>query len=274
MQEIADSYRKEGKTIACVPTMGYLHEGHLSLIEYADANSDIVVTTLFVNPLQFAPGEDFEKYPRDIDSDFNKAEKSGSDYLFMPNTKDMYSPAFQTNVQVTGITTKFEGEFRPGHFDGVATVVNKLFNAVKPHFAVFGRKDYQQTLLIKQMTADLNMDIDIVVRPTIREEDGLAKSSRNVYLSDEEREKATILYKALKATEQLMLSGERERSVINRKLNDVLMSISGIVIDYAAAAVANNLDEPEFFADGDGIVLLIALHLGKTRLIDNLIVKL
>jgi pantoate--beta-alanine ligase len=274
MQEIADSYRSQKKSIACVPTMGFLHEGHLSLIDYARSNSDIVVTTLFVNPLQFAPDEDFEKYPRDTESDFEKAKQSGSDFIFMPVAAEMYSDSFQTNIQISKITRKFEGEFRPGHFDGVATVVNKLFNAVKPHIAVFGRKDYQQTLLIKQMVNDLNMDIDIVVRPTVREEDGLAKSSRNVYLNEKNRANATILYKALKTAEKLLLNGERERSVINGELKNVLMTVPDIKIDYAVAAVANNLDEPDFFADGDEIVLLIALHLDKTRLIDNLLVKI
>jgi pantoate--beta-alanine ligase len=254
--------------------MGFLHDGHLSLIKYANENSDLVVTTLFINPLQFGPNEDFVKYPRDVESDSRKAEENGADILFIPQINDMYSDSFQTNIQVKEITSKFEGVFRPGHFDGVATVVNKLFNAVKPHLAIFGRKDYQQTLLIKRMVNDLNMNIDIIVRPTVREKDGLAKSSRNVYLNDKNRAKATILYKALKETEQLILNGERERLTINRRLNKILNTIPDIRIDYAVAALAENLDEPKYFDEWMEIVLLIAVHLGNTRLIDNLIVKL
>ena len=273
MQELSDSYRNQGKTVSCVPTMGYLHDGHLSLIRYAKAHSDVVVTTLFVNPLQFAPDEDYEKYPRDHASDLRKAEESGCSYVFMPSVDEMYSDSFQTTIHLSRITEKFEGAFRPSHFDGVATVVNKLFNAVKPHFAVFGQKDYQQTLLIRQMVKDLNMDIDIVVRPTVRENDGLAKSSRNVYLSPDLRVKATILHQALLQAEKLIETGERNRMAINNKLKDVLNTVEELKIDYAAAALADNLDEPDVFADNDDIVLLIAARLGNTRLIDNLLVK-
>lgn len=274
MQSIADKKRQKGKIISCVPTMGYLHEGHLSLIEYANANSDIVVATLFVNPLQFAPGEDYEKYPRDHEQDMQKAEEAGCIYLFMPTSDEMYSDSFQTTIHLSKITGKFEGKFRPTHFDGVSTVVNKLFNAVKPHFAVFGQKDFQQTILIKQMVKDLNLDIDIVVRPTVREKDGLAKSSRNIYLSPDFREKATILFKALTEAKEKINNGERERLKINNKMIDVLNTVKELEIDYAASALSKNLEEPDIFKKNDEVVLLIAARLGNTRLIDNLTVKI
>lgn len=274
MQAISEKLRVENKIIACVPTMGYLHEGHLSLISKARETADIVVTTLFVNPTQFGPNDDYEKYPRNVEADTKNAEKAGCDYLFVPNVDEMYSKNFQTTIHLSEITRKFEGKFRPGHFDGVVTVVAKLFNAVKPHFAVFGRKDYQQTLVIKQMVKDLNIDVDIIVVNTVREKDGLAKSSRNVYLDADSREKATILFRTLKSAERMLLNGERKRLLINKEMENILNSIEDLKIDYAAAALSDNLAEPDEFSDNDEIVLLIAAKLGNTRLIDNLIVKI
>jgi pantoate--beta-alanine ligase len=274
MRELADIARCSNKTIACVPTMGYLHEGHLSLIRYAAEVADFVVTTIFVNPMQFGPDEDYDRYPRDTENDLRKACDNGSEYIFLPETKEMYPENFGTKVVVEGISDKFEGVFRPGHFDGVATVVLKMFNVIKPHIAVFGQKDYQQTLLIKRMVKDLNIDTDIVVRPTVREEDGLAMSSRNTYLAPEFRAKATILYKALMSAKELIEKGERSRIAINNELANILQSEPGVKIDYASAAIADNLEEPEHFKDGDEVVLLVAVNLQKVRLIDNLIVKL
>ncbi len=274
MQAISDKLRAENKIIACVPTMGYLHEGHLSLISKAREKADIVVTTLFVNPTQFGPNDDYEKYPRNVEADSMKAEKAGCDYLFVPNVDEMYPKGFQTTIHLSEITQKYEGEFRPGHFDGVATVVAKLFNAVKPHFAVFGSKDYQQTLVIKQMVKDLNIDVDILVANTVREKDGLAKSSRNIYLDKEAREKATILFRALKSAERMLLNGERKRLLINKEMEKILNSVDDLKIDYAVAALSDNFEEPDEFSDNDEIILLIAAKLHDTRLIDNLIVKI
>ncbi len=274
MQEIADTLRCSNKTIACVPTMGYLHEGHLSLIRYASEISDLVVVTIFVNPMQFGPDEDFERYPRDAEKDSIKACDSGATYIFLPDASEMYPEGFATKVKVGGIADKFEGVYRPGHFEGVATVVLKLFSAVKPHKAVFGQKDYQQTLVIKRMVDDLNLDVEVIVKPTVREEDGLAMSSRNTYLSDEYRRKATILYKALVAAENLLNKGERNREVINNVLVNTLKQVPEIKIDYAAVASAVDLSEPDEFKTRDEVVLLIAARLDDVRLIDNLLVKL
>jgi pantoate--beta-alanine ligase len=273
MQGLADTARCSNKTIACVPTMGFLHEGHLSLIRYAAEIADFVVTTIFVNPMQFGPNEDFECYPRDTESDLRKACDSGSECIFLPDTKEMYSDDFNTKIVVSGITDKYEGDFRPGHFDGVATVVLKLFNAVKPHIAVFGQKDYQQTLLVKRLVSDLNLDIDIKIRPTVRESDGLAMSSRNIYLAPEYRQKATIIYKALMSAKQLMEKGEGNREAINSVLRNTLQKEPAIKIDYASAVLAADLAEPEYFNDGDEVVLLIAANLQNVRLIDNSIIQ-
>jgi len=274
IQQLSDTLKNEGKKIVCVPTMGFLHDGHLALIRKAKELGDTVITTLFVNPMQFGPKEDFTKYPRGLQRDYELSKNAGTDYLFVPEAKEIYPDSFNTTILVRGITKKFEGVSRPGHFDGVATVVLKLFNAVKPHIAVFGQKDYQQTLLIKKLIADLNLDIDIYLVPTIRESDGLALSSRNIYLNDEERKTATVIYKALNKAKTAILDGERKRTVINGIMFDMLNNVNQITIDYCVAALADSLDEPDVFPDNAGIVLLIALKLGTTRLIDNLIVNL
>ena len=273
MQDISDRIRSENLTIACVPTMGYLHKGHLELIKTAQKSSDVVVTTLFVNPLQFGANEDLDKYPRDFDRDFTLAENNGSEYLFYPEDTEMYTKGFQTSIVMKDVTGKFEGISRPGHFDGVATVVAKLFNAVKPNIAIFGQKDYQQTILVKQLVADLNFDIEIIVVPTIREQDGLAMSSRNVYLSKEEREIAPVLYQSLTETRDYIFEGNRNRKLINDKLNELIELPKIFDIDYAVSASAETLDEPDIFPYEEDVVLLVAAKLGKTRLIDNIIVK-
>jgi pantoate--beta-alanine ligase len=274
MQEISESIRYSGKKIAVVPTMGYLHTGHLSLIRKAKEIADIVITTLFVNPTQFGPNEDYDKYPRDFNRDFELTKNNGSDYLFYPDTKEMYPINFSTSIDISKITEKFEGAFRPGHFKGVATVVAKLFNITKPHYAIFGQKDYQQTLVIKRLVEDLNFDIEIIIAPTIRDYDGLALSSRNTYLSTSEREKAGILFKAIETVKSKIAKGQRERLILNSHLHKTLRQIPEIKIDYASCAIANTLDEPEFFLPGDEVVILIACYLGKTRLIDNSIIKI
>lgn len=273
MQKLSRFHRAEGKKIAVIPTMGFLHEGHLSLIYEAKKYADIIITTIFVNPKQFGPNEDFEKYPRDIEKDKILAEQADSDYLFLPEANEVYPDLYSTNISVSGITAKFEGASRPGHFDGVSTVVAKLFNATLPDYALFGRKDYQQTLLIKRMTSDLNFPIEIIVVDTKREVDGLAMSSRNKYLSTQQREKASLIYLALKKAKEAIEKGELNRIKINEILEDTINSEEAFVIDYACAAVSSTLAEPDTFMIGEEIVLLAAAYLGPTRLIDNMVVK-
>lgn len=273
MQQYADARRCAGHRIAVVPTMGYFHQGHLSLIRRARELADVVITTLFVNPTQFGPGEDYERYPRDLDRDRHLAEEAGSDVLFAPTVEEMYPGGYTTTVTVHGVSEKFEGAFRPGHFQGVATIVTKLFLATKPHVAVFGQKDWQQTLVVRQLVRDLNFDVDIVVAPTVREPDGLAMSSRNVYLSPQERQQATVLYRALQHARSLLEGGERRRQVLVAALEHVLRSVPELQIDYAAAADALTLDEPDQFLPGQTVVLLVAARLGSTRLIDNELVQ-
>lgn len=274
MQAISDKLRAEGKKIACVPTMGYLHEGHLSLVKRAKELADVVILTLFVNPTQFAPNEDFNRYPRDFAMDSANCEKAGVDYILHPEVQEMYPGAYNTEINIKEISKKFEGTFRPIHFNGVATVVAKLFMATKPHYAVFGQKDYQQTLVVKQLVRDLLIDVSIVVAPTIREADGLAKSSRNIYLSETDRKIAPTIYKALETAVEEIHKGEKRRKVINAIMHNVLRSATAFHIDYALSADADTLDEPDEFIPGQRIVLLIAAYLGKTRLIDNYVVSL
>lgn len=274
MQMLSRRLHEKGVVIGCVPTMGYLHEGHLNLVRKAKELSDFVVVTLFVNPKQFGPNEDFERYPRDFDRDCKLAEDAGCNVIFAPEIIEMYPIGFSTSISIHNVTEKFEGERRPGHFDGVALVVAKLFNAICPDIAVFGQKDYQQTLVIKQLVRDLNFNIKIVIAPTVRESDGLAMSSRNTYLTPELRAKANVLFNALEDAIKAIQEGCRERKVINAILHKRLRSIPEIKIDYACAALAENLDEPDVFLAGDHVVLLIACYLGTTRLIDNALVTI
>ncbi|MES2766516.1 MAG: pantoate--beta-alanine ligase [Bacteroidota bacterium] len=274
LQQIVDDKRISKKRIALVPTMGFLHDGHASLIREARAENDIVITSIFVNPTQFAPNEDFAKYPRSIEHDTKVAEEAGCDILFTPIVEEIYPDGFNTSVKVGGVTEKFDGVFRPTHFEGVATVVLKLFNAAKPHRAYFGQKDFQQTLVIKKLVRVLNWDIEIVIVPTKREASGLAMSSRNVYLSEENKTHALKLFKALKNAEEMLLKGETRRLKINSAMESVLKEIPDVKIDYAAAASSDDFDEPEIFKSGDEIILLIAARVGTTRLIDNLLVKI
>lgn len=273
MQKESEELRRRGAIIALVPTMGYFHEGHLSLMRYAKKNADKVITSLYVNPTQFAPNEDFSKYPRDFERDYKLAKDNGTDYLFFPNNEEIYPVGFNTYINIKGITEKFEGKTRPTHFNGVATVVAKLFNITKPHLSVFGQKDYQQTLVIKQLVRDLNFDIKIIVLPTYREHDGLAMSSRNVYLSADLRAKANIIFKTLSKAKDLILSGEKNSEKIEEFMKAHLNSVPEIKIDYASAVCAENLVQKLNFESGDEIALLIAAYLGSTRLIDNMLVK-
>ncbi len=274
MQKVADELRKEGKIIGVVPTMGYLHEGHLSLIRIAKEKSDVVITTIFVNPLQFAPHEDYDKYPRDFERDVGLAQSAGCDIIFHPSVEEMYPENFLTYVEVEKLTKVLEGEFRPTHFRGVTTVVAKLFNITKPHIAVFGQKDAQQALIIKQMVRDLNFDIEIIVAPIVRESDGLAMSSRNVYLSESERKDATVLYQSLKLAEKLIEEGERKPDVVISKMEELIKSKPTAKIDYIEIVDPNTLEKVEKLEEGKEYLIALAVRIGSTRLIDNTLVKI
>src|SRR5512143_1283273 len=271
MQAAAESFRREGRRIGFVPTMGFLHDGHLSLLRQARQENGVLVASIFVNPTQFGPSEDLARYPRDAEGDQKKSESAAVDILFMPAAAEMYPEKPQVFVTVEGISDILEGEIRPGHFRGVATVVAKLFNIVKPHLAYFGQKDYQQCVVIRRMVAGLNLDVEVKVLPTVREKDGLAMSSRNSYLKPEERRTATILYKALIAARDLQAAGALEPEKLRNKMRAVVRTEPGVTIDYAEVADAETL-QPLETAKGR-IVLLIAARLGSTRLIDNFVIE-
>jgi pantoate--beta-alanine ligase len=267
MQLWANEQRRAGRTVALVPTMGFFHQGHLNLMEFGRSRADRLVVSLFVNPLQFGAGEDFERYPRNEEGDRNLARGAGVDVLFCPAADDLYPPHFQTQVTVEKISRGLCGASRPGHFRGVATVVCKLLNLVKPHWAIFGLKDYQQYLVIRQMVRDLNMDLEVVGRPTVREADGLALSSRNVYLSPEERQSALSLSAALQEARERSRAGEQRAAVL---LEDVVRRISaqpGTRLDYARIVNPETLEDTDLV--GYRAVLILAVWVGRTRLIDN-----
>ncbi len=269
MQSLADSLRREGKTIGFVPTMGFLHAGHVSLMRRALQECDAVVASIFVNPIQFGPNEDFDRYPRDEAGDRAACEAAGVDLLFMPTAAGMYPEKPSVFISVEGLSDILEGAIRPGHFRGVATVVAKLFNIVKPQKAFFGQKDYQQCAVIKRMVKDLNMDVDVVVLPTVREPDGLAMSSRNSYLSPDERLKAAVIYRTLSAAEQLAKTGVRQPEALKSKIQAVVREEKGVELDYLEIVDPESLARLE--SAQDRMVLLIAVRIGRTRLIDNLV---
>ena len=273
MHLTADTLRREGKRIAVVPTMGALHAGHLSLIRLARKHADVVVATIFVNPLQFGPGEDFERYPRPLPKDVMAAADSGAEYVFAPSVGEMYPAGFQTSVQVERLTAVLEGAVRPGHFRGVTTIVAKLFNAVKPHVAVFGQKDAQQLAVIKRMTADLGFHVDIVVGATVREPDGLAMSSRNVYLTEAQRKEAPVLYQALSLARDRIQQGEYRRATLVEEMRAVISGRSSATIDYLSVADAGTLEEVEQITPGKDVLISLAARFGTTRLIDNIPVR-
>jgi pantoate--beta-alanine ligase len=271
MQTWAERERRSGKTIAFVPTMGFFHQGHVSLMDYGRSRADRLVVSLFVNPLQFGAGEDFERYPRDEDRDRMLAEAAGSDVLFLPSREELYPDRFQTYVDVEQVARGLCGASRPGHFRGVATVVCKLFHLVKPHWAVFGLKDYQQVVVIRQMVRDLDLDVEVVPRPIVREADGLAMSSRNVYLSPEERRAARSLSASLEKVRQALGSGERISATL---ISTAARSISAhpkTRIDYIRIVDPDTLEELEIIANR--AVLLLAVWVGRTRLIDNCLLE-
>lgn len=271
MQSLADSLRKESRTIGFVPTMGFLHEGHVSLMRRARHECDVVVVSIFVNPTQFGPGEDLDRYPRDDEGDRRKCASAGVDILFMPTAAGMYPEKPSVFVTVEGISDVLEGAVRPEHFRGVSTVVAKLFNIVKPHKAFFGRKDYQQCAVIRRMVKGLDMDVAVVVLPTMREPDGLAMSSRNSYLSADERRKAAVIHRALSAAEQLARTGTNAPEMLKSRIQTVLQQEKGIEIDYIEVVDHETL--VPLSSEKDVMVLLVAVRLGRTRLIDNLVIQ-
>lgn len=271
MQETSNTNILKGRKIGFVPTMGALHEGHLSLVRRSKQENDITVVSIFVNPIQFGPNEDFNRYPRDFDGDFNKLQSEGVDILFYPDIASIYPEGYSTYVEVKGLSDKLCGAFRPGHFKGVATIVTKLFNIVKPKRAYFGQKDYQQSVIIRRMVKDLNLDVEIIVCPTVREEDGLAMSSRNSYLSGKEREAATIIYKTLTKASELVQSGIIDGVRIkNFMMEEIKKEPAVSSIDYVGVYDPETLDEIDIIK-GE-VVLAAAIFIGKTRLIDNIIV--
>ncbi len=267
VRQIVKSWRKEGLSIGFVPTMGYLHEGHKSLIKQAVLENDRVVVSIFVNPMQFGPSEDLESYPRDLEHDAALCEKTGAHLIFNPEAQEMYMPDFSSFVDMNGLTQGLCGKSRPVHFRGVCTVVNKLFNIVGADRAYFGEKDAQQLAVIRRMVRDLNMDIEIVGCPIIREEDGLAKSSRNTYLSTLERKAALILSKSLTIGKSLLESGERDAKTIISSITDNINTEPLARIDYVDVVDALSLEKVDKIECS--VLVAIAVYVGKTRLIDN-----
>jgi pantoate--beta-alanine ligase len=273
MQKTAEDYRLKGKKIGVVPTMGFLHDGHLSLLKTARKKCDVLILTIFVNPTQFAPNEDYNKYPRDINRDIKVAKDAGVNIIFSPEPKDMYPNGFDTFVINENLSAILEGEFRPTHFKGVTTVVYKLFNITKPHFAIFGQKDAQQARIIKKMVEDLNLDIKIIVAPIIREKDGLALSSRNIYLNEQEREDSLVLNESIKLTENLIVKGYRKSDLLIEKMIELINSKNSAKIDYIKIVDPATLADIDELQEGHDIHLLLAVKIGTTRLIDNKVIK-
>jgi pantoate--beta-alanine ligase len=272
MQRKADALRARGSRIALVPTMGALHDGHLALIRRAVGAADVVVTSVFVNPTQFGQGEDFDRYPRDLDADAHKATQAGTEIVFAPSSSNMYPRGYSTFVQVGSITDRLEGASRPGHFQGVATVVTKLLLIVKPHVTVFGQKDAQQVAVIRRMVRDLNFGLDLIIEPTVRESDGLAMSSRNVFLTSEQRSRAPVLYHSLQRAKLRVREGVFEAETIVNEMATMIRSESSGLIDYLSIADAVTLEEIGRLEQGREALISLAVRFGSTRLIDNILV--
>jgi len=267
MQKRTEELRRQGLRIAFVPTMGYLHEGHLSLMREGKKRADVVVASVFVNPTQFGPEEDLDAYPRDFEGDERLMCEAGVDIVFYPTEAEIYPEGYETYVSLEKTTRNLCGLSRPIHFRGVATVVTKLFNIVKPHVALFGDKDFQQRVVIQKMARDLNFDIEIVGCPIVREPDGLAMSSRNAYLTPEQRKEALALKRSLDGAEDLFLKGERKAESLKGKAKEILLAQLGTRIDYIRICSTATLEDVEII-DKEA-VLAVAAYLGKTRLIDN-----
>jgi pantoate--beta-alanine ligase len=271
MKEFSSQARGAGKTIAFVPTMGFFHEGHLSLMREGRKRADLLIVSLFVNPTQFAPHEDLKNYPRNFERDRQMAEEVGTDILFAPEADEMYPPDHQTRVLVEKVTQNLCGRSRPTHFRGVTTVVMMLFEIVTPHVTLFGEKDYQQLVTIRQMVKDLHMSVEVVGMPTVREADGLAMSSRNTYLLPEERKAALSLYRSLQRAKAFLQEGEPRASRILDEIDGILRSEPLVRMDYVQICDADTLREVDRI-EGD-VVVALAAYLGKTRLIDNLVYR-
>ncbi len=270
MQSCAERLRLEGRRIGFVPTMGFFHEGHLSLIRKARELSDVVVVSLFVNPIQFGAGEDFAAYPRNEERDRRLAEENGCDLFFAPAAGEMYPRGFVTYVEVENLSAALCGASRPGHFRGVATVVLKLFHMVKPHLAVFGQKDAQQCLVLQRMVRDLNLDVELIIAPIVREADGLAMSSRNTYLSPQERSDAIILYRSLLLGAEMIHQGERKTKPVIEAMAALIGTKPSARIDYITAVDAETLQSADVVRGR--ILVALAVRFGRARLIDNMIV--
>ncbi len=269
MQRVAEDYRRKGKSIGLVPTMGALHEGHLSLIRRCRAEHDLVIMSLFVNPTQFNSRADLERYPRDHDADTRMARAAGADIIFAPTIEGMYPRGYVTYVSVERLTDRWEGAFRPGHFRGVSTICTKLFTICRPHKAYFGQKDYQQSLVVRRLVADLNLGLEIVVLPTVREADGLAMSSRNVLLSPEERRQATVLPRALLQAQSAVRAGERDAKRLGAAIEEEIRSAPLAVLDYVGVCDPETLEPLERITGKAAAV--VAAKFGTTRLIDNVL---
>jgi len=272
MRQTSEKLRFSGKTIGFVPTMGALHEGHLSLVRTARDENDIVIVSIFVNPIQFGPNEDFNKYPRTFDNDCSLLEKEKVDFLFFPSVDEMYGENFETYVDLKNLPNHLCGLKREGHFRGVATVVAKLFNITLPHRSYFGQKDYQQAQIIRRMVEDLNFFIDIKIMPIVREKSGLAMSSRNQYLTEKQKEKASVLYESLKLGEKLIQKGLTSPEEIKKEMQKlILKKVPEARIDYISIADLNTLEEISSISES--VLVALAVYIGNTRLIDNEIVK-
>lgn len=272
MGSVARKHRREEKSIGLIPTMGALHEGHLSLVREARRMCDIVVVSVFVNPTQFAPGEDFERYPRDLAQDAAKLTDYNVDYIFAPTAEEIYPKGFSTYVNVEGMSDQLEGAARPGHFRGVATVLTVFFNVIRPDFAFFGQKDAQQTLIVKRLVRDLVFETEIVVLPTVREESGLALSSRNSYLKEDERRAALVLRRGLARAEELYADGERSAKRLAEAVRAEIEAEPLVRLQYLSIADAESLEKLEKLDDRNALVSLAA-YVGKTRLIDNVVLQ-
>jgi len=271
MVTVSKEYRKKNKTIGFVPTMGALHQGHLSLIRQARKDNDVVVVSIFVNPTQFSPREDFKKYPRNLKKDARLCKQEGADIIFCPDAKQMYPVNYHTYVTVEKLSEVLCGKSRPGHFKGVATVVAKLFNIVNPDIAYFGQKDAQQAIIIKKMFADLSLPVEIKVMPTVREKDGLALSSRNVYLNKQERKDAVVLSQSLNMAKHLIKRKILDSRKIIKKMNELIKAKKTAKIDYISIVDLKNLEPINRIREG--CLIALAVRVGRTRLIDNIILK-
>jgi pantoate--beta-alanine ligase len=272
MSSIARKLRREEKTIGFVATMGALHEGHLSLITEARQTCDIVIVSIFVNPTQFGRNEDFDKYPRDLTADAAMLAEYNVDYIFAPTAEDIYPDGFSTFVTVEGISDKLEGEFRPGHFRGVATIVTILLNAIRPDFAFFGQKDAQQSVVIRRLVRDLGFETEVMVLPTIREESGLALSSRNAYLSEDDRKRAAVIFQGLKEAKIAFRDGERNAAKLAEIVRQKIETAQKAKVDYVAVVDADSLQTIDKIED-ETVLIAVAMRFGAVRLIDNTILN-